>query len=160
MFESRRDGGLVTARIVARFGLGRRDISDRLQQSSMIEPVDPFEGGELDGFETAPGPASMDDLGLVEAVDRLCERVVVAVANAADGRDEARLDQAIRVLDRYVLGGFKRSSQHLDGSCDEHSKTAFGSFWAVALVLTRSTAGGRARGAAAILGSDCGGHGE
>ena len=58
------------------------------------------------------------------------------------------------------LGGFKWSSQHFDGSCDEHSKTALGSFWAGALVLTRSTAGGRARGAAAILGSDCGGHGE
>jgi hypothetical protein len=58
------------------------------------------------------------------------------------------------------LGGFKRSSQHLDGSCDEHSKTALGSFWAGALVLTRSTAGGRATGAAAILGSDCGRHGE
>ena len=62
--------------------------------------------------------------------------------------------------DRSQLGGFKWSSQHLDGSCDEHSKTALGSFWAGALVLTRSTAGGRARGAAAILGSDCGGHGE
>jgi putative transposase len=62
--------------------------------------------------------------------------------------------------DRGSQGGFKWSSQHLDGSCDEHSKTALGLFWAGALVLTRSTAGGRARGAAAILGSDCGGHGE
>ena len=62
--------------------------------------------------------------------------------------------------DRGSQGGFKWSSQHLDGSCDEHSKTALGSFWAGALVLTGSTAGGRARGAAAILGSDCGGHGE
>jgi transposase InsO family protein len=26
--------------------------------------------------------------------------------------------------------GFKWSSQHIDGSCDEHSKTALGSFWA------------------------------
>ena len=62
--------------------------------------------------------------------------------------------------DQGSQGEFKWSSQHLDGSCDEHSKTALGSFWAGALVLTRSTAGGRARGAAAILGSDCGGHGE
>ena len=62
--------------------------------------------------------------------------------------------------DQGSQGGFKWSSQHLDGSCDEHSKTALGSFWAGALVLTRSTAGGRARGAAAILGSDCGRHGE
>ena len=69
-------------------------------------------------------------------------------------------DSLIHHSDRGVLGGFKRSSQRLDGSCDEHSKTALGSFWAGALVLTRSTAGGRARGAAAILGSDCGRHGE
>ena len=66
----------------------------------------------------------------------------------------------IHHADRGSQGGFKWSSQHLDGSCDEHSKTALGSFWAGALVLTRSTAGGRARGAAAILGSDCGRHGE
>ena len=62
--------------------------------------------------------------------------------------------------DQGSQGGFKWSSQHLDGSCDEHSKTAVGSFWAGALVLTRSTAGGRARRAAAILGSDCGRYGE
>jgi transposase InsO family protein len=69
-------------------------------------------------------------------------------------------DNVVHHSDRGSQGGFKWSSQHLDGSCDEHSKTALGSFWAGALVLTRSTAGGRARGAAAILGSDCGGHGE
>ena len=62
--------------------------------------------------------------------------------------------------DQGSQGGFKWSLQHLDGSCDEHSKTALGSFWAGAVVLTRSTAGGRARGAAAILGSDCGRRGE
>jgi putative transposase len=48
--------------------------------------------------------------------------------------------------DRGSQGGFKRSSQHLDeGSCDEHSKAAFGSIWAGAIVVTRSTAGGRTR---------------
>jgi putative transposase len=71
-----------------------------------------------------------------------------------------RPGELIHHSDAGSQGGFKWSSQHLDGSCDEHSKTAVGSFWAGALVLTRSTAGGRARGAAAILGSDCGGHGE
>ena len=76
--------------------------------------------------------------------------------NSSGGKDAARAHHK----DGRPLGGFKWSSQHLDGSCDEHSKTALGSFWAGALVLTRSTAGGRARGAAAILGSDCGGHGE
>ena len=63
-------------------------------------------------------------------------------------------------IDAPWHGGFKWSSQHLDWSCDEHSKTALASFWAGALVLARSTAGGRARGAAAILGSDCSRQGE
>ena len=69
-------------------------------------------------------------------------------------------DNVVHHSDRGSQGGFKWSLQHLDGSCDEHSKPALGSFWAGALVLTRSTAGGRARGAAAILGSDCGRRGE
>jgi putative transposase len=84
----------------------------------------------------------------IEALDR-----AIAARNPAP-------DSLIHHSDRGVQGGFRWSSQHLDGSCDEHSKTALGSFWAGALVLTRSTAGGRARGAAAILGSDCGRHGE
>jgi hypothetical protein len=83
----------------------------------------------------------------------------LAQAAAASAKPGAKLIAGrTNLLD--LMGGFKWSSQHLDGSCDEHSKTALGSFWAGALVLTRSTAGGRARGAAAILGSDCGRHGE
>jgi putative transposase len=63
--------------------------------------------------------------------------------------------------DRGSQGGFKRSSQHLDeGGCDEHSKAAFGSVWAGAIVVTRSTAGGRTRRAATVLGSYRGRHGE
>ena len=88
------------------------------------------------------------------------QRVVVRVADAADGGLDPGFGETLGVFNRDILGGFKRSSQHLDWSCDEHSKTALGSVWAGALVLTRSTAGGRARGAAAILGSDCGRHGE
>ncbi len=86
-------------------------------------------------------------------------RLTLAALNAAIERRRPP-PGCVHHSDRGSQGGFKWSSQHLDGSCDEHSKTALGSFWAGALVLTRSTAGGRARGAAAILGSDCGRHGE
>ena len=86
-------------------------------------------------------------------------RLTLAALKAAI-EDASRRPAACIIPTAALQGGFKWSSQHLDGSCDEHSKTALGSFWAGALVLTRSTAGGRARGAAAILGSDCGRHGE
>jgi putative transposase len=86
-------------------------------------------------------------------------RLTLAALNAAIERRRPP-PGCVHHSDRGSQGGFKWSSQHLDGSCDEHSKTALGSFWAGALVLTRSTAGGRARGAAAILGSDYGRHGE
>ena len=51
----------------------------------------------------APRSAPMDDLGLVEAVDRFGEGVVVAVADAADRRLDAGLGQALGVFDRDVL---------------------------------------------------------
>jgi len=49
--------------------------------------------------------------------------------------------------DQGSQGGFKWSSQQLDeGGCDEHSKAApFGSIWAGAIVVTRSTVGGGTR---------------
>jgi hypothetical protein len=39
----------------------------------MVEPVDLFERGVLDGFEAAPGSAPVDHFGFVEAVDRLAK---------------------------------------------------------------------------------------
>ena len=45
----------------------------------------------------------MDQLGFVEAVDGLGQRVVVAVADAADGRLDTRFGQAFGVFDRDVL---------------------------------------------------------
>ena len=89
--------------MVARFGFRRRNIADRLQQPPVVEPVDPFERGELDRFEAAPRPAPVDDLGLVEAVDRLGEGVVIGIADAADRGLDAGLGQALGVLDRGLL---------------------------------------------------------
>lgn len=37
--------------MVAVFGFCRWNVADGLQQPAMVEPVDPFERGELDGFE-------------------------------------------------------------------------------------------------------------
>tara|TARA_Y100000815_G_scaffold262955_1_gene276952 strand:+ start:319 stop:603 length:285 start_codon:yes stop_codon:yes gene_type:complete len=74
----------------------RRDVPDRLEQAAVVEPIDPFECGILDGLETAPRAATMDDLRLEEAIDGLGESVVVAVADAADGRFDAGLAEPLR----------------------------------------------------------------
>ena len=74
----------------------------------MVEPVHPFQGSELDGFQISPWPAPADDLGLVEAVDRLGQGVVVAVADAADRGLDARIGEALGVADRDVLAPLTR----------------------------------------------------
>lgn len=79
-----RHGCFVQHGIKPFFSFGWRYVSGGLQKASLVEPVDPFQGGELDRFEAPPWPAPMNDLGLVETVDRFCEGVVVAVADASD----------------------------------------------------------------------------
>ena len=46
--------------------------------------MDPVKRGKFDVFFALPGALVFDDLGLVEPVDCLGHRVVVAVTNAAD----------------------------------------------------------------------------
>ena len=104
MFESRGHGCVVQHGEVAFLGLGRRDEADGLQQPAIVEPIHPLEGCELDGLEVTPRSASMDDLSLVEAIDRLGEGVVVRVADAADRRFDPRFGETLRVLDRKILG--------------------------------------------------------
>ena len=94
---------LVDSGEISLFGLGWRDVADRLEKASVVEPVDPFEGCELDGLQRFPRPATTDDLGLVKAVDALGESVVVAIADTADGRFDAGLHQALGVFDRDIL---------------------------------------------------------
>ena len=40
--------------VVALLGFGWRYVADGLQEPSVVEPVDPFEGGELEGLEVPP----------------------------------------------------------------------------------------------------------
>jgi hypothetical protein len=80
--------------VIACFGLGGWDISDRFEQAPVVEPVDPFEGGEFHRLGAAPGAAAMDQLGLEQAIDGFGKRVVIAVADAADGGLDAGIEQA------------------------------------------------------------------
>ena len=69
----------------------------------MIEPVDPFQGRELDRFEAPPWSRPMDDLSLVETVDCFGEGIVVTVADASDGRLDSIFCQPLGIADGHVL---------------------------------------------------------
>src|SRR5579885_1505582 len=84
-------------------GLDGRDVADRFEDALGVPPVDPGERGELDVLDAAPRPFERDALGLVEPVDRLGHRVVVAVAAAADRRDRVFGGEPLGVDDRQVL---------------------------------------------------------
>ena len=53
------------------------------KQSRSVEPLYPFQRGYFDRLACLPQCATMDQLGFVQAVDRFCQRIVVAVAGAA-----------------------------------------------------------------------------
>ena len=88
---------------MTRFGLGRRNVSDRPEQAAVVEAVDPLECGEFHRLEAVPRPAPMDHLGFEEAYHRLGERVVVAVADAADGGLDAGIRESLGIADGQVL---------------------------------------------------------
>src|SRR3954447_20503556 len=84
-------------------GFGGRDVPDWPEETAVVEPIDPFEGGELDRFAAAPGAAPMDHLGFVETVDGFGEGIVVAVPDAADRRLDPRLGEPLGIFNREVL---------------------------------------------------------
>lgn len=68
----------------------------------MVEPVQPFEGGEFDRFEAAPWSAPTDDLGLVETVDRFGEGIIITVADTpTDGSMPASASRSEYRMDSY-----------------------------------------------------------
>lgn len=69
----------------------------------MVEPVHPLQGGQLHGFPGLPGAPAVNQLGLVQTVDGLGQRVVVAVTPAAHRGLYARLVQPFGVADADVL---------------------------------------------------------
>jgi hypothetical protein len=77
-------GGLTVVVILV---LGRRDVADAAVQPVGVEPVDPAQGGELQVVDAPERSVVADALGLVEPDDGLGQGVVVAVTDAADGRD-------------------------------------------------------------------------
>ena len=89
--------------IIRLLELRRRDIADRLQQTPVVEPIDPFERRELNVLDMPPRSAAAYELGLVQADNRFGQCVVVAVADTTDRRLDAGLGETLRVADRNVL---------------------------------------------------------
>lgn len=101
--ECGRIGRLSLALIVQCFELCRRNLPDRPEQSPVVEPVDPLERCGRDLFEVARRSVRVDQFGLVEAVDRLRESVVVRVSDSADRGLDPCLLEPLRITDRKVL---------------------------------------------------------
>jgi hypothetical protein len=55
---------VVCGSVILIFGFGRRDAADRLEQPTVIEPVNLFERGIFDSFEAALWPTPVDHLSL------------------------------------------------------------------------------------------------
>jgi hypothetical protein len=96
---------LLQLGVVALLDLGWRHIADRLEEATIVEPVDPFEGSELDCLQRAPWPAPADQLSLEQAMDGFGECIVVAVANAADGWFDADRGEALDEMLKTVYVG-------------------------------------------------------
>lgn len=69
----------------------------------VIEPYHPFQRGQLNGFTRLPCTTTMDQFSLVQAVDRLRQRVVVTVFPAANRRFDSSLGQALAMAISDVL---------------------------------------------------------
>src|SRR3954470_9594544 len=72
-------------------------------QAGGVEPVDPFQRGQLDIGERLPRPFATDLLGLKQADCRFGEGVVVGIADAADRGVDTSVDQALREAKASIL---------------------------------------------------------
>src|SRR3982751_1384512 len=85
------------------FGCGRRDVAERPHQPAIVEPVDPFEGSQLDSLEGAPWSTTMNQLCLVKTINGLGQRVVIRITDTADRWLDPCCRQSLCVLNGNVL---------------------------------------------------------
>ena len=88
--------------LVGGLELGGWEVAAVLVEAAVVEPVDPLGGGDLDVVDALPGPSRLDQLGLVEAVDRLGEGVVERVADGTRRRRRCRPRRAVRCTSATV----------------------------------------------------------
>src|SRR5664280_3250246 len=89
--------------MVALLELCRRDISAGGMEPALVPPGNPDGSCEFDLVGCPPSAMASDQLGLVEAVDRLGESVVVAVTFGSHGVHDAGFRQPFGVSNRQIL---------------------------------------------------------
>src|SRR5680860_1525587 len=83
--------------------LDGRDVVESAVKPLGVEPVHPAQRGKFDVVDAAPRALLADQLGLVQAVGRFGQRVVVAVADRPDRGDRPELGEPFAVADRGEL---------------------------------------------------------
>jgi hypothetical protein len=82
----------------------RWDVAAVFVEAVVVEPVDPFGGGQLEFLDRAPGLAWFDQFGLVQAVDGLGQGIVIGASDGPDGGLDTGFGEAFGEPDRRVLG--------------------------------------------------------
>jgi len=88
--------------VVSGLHLGRRQVAAVFVEAAVVEPVDPLGGGDLDVVDAAPWAVFLDQLGLVEAVDRLGQSLSKEDPTAlTEGLMPARASRSLWASDVY-----------------------------------------------------------
>jgi len=66
------------------------------EEPAVVEPVDPFEGGQFEVVESSSWASVADQFGLVETDDRLGEGVIVGITHRSDRGVDAGLGELQR----------------------------------------------------------------
>ena len=75
-------------------------VGDVAVDSLVVEPVDVGHGRELDIIEAPPRALRVNEFPLVETVERLDQRIVVAISFRADRGDDVVVGEPLGVGDR------------------------------------------------------------
>lgn len=89
--------------VVGLFQFGWWEVPAGLEHAAVVEPVDVFQGGDLDLFNGPPWTAGFDQFGLEQADDRFGQGVVIGIADATHRREGSDLGEALGERDRPVL---------------------------------------------------------
>jgi hypothetical protein len=65
--------------VIGSLQIDRWDVAAVFVEAAVVEPVDPFDSGQLDLIDGAPRLAGLDQFGFVQAVDGFGQRVVIGL---------------------------------------------------------------------------------